>query len=333
MKVLKTSCHSLGLGAEFESSVVTIGNFDGCHQGHQELIRLTCKEAAKRQVPSIVLTFDPNPKEYFQAGKSLGRLFQTEQKIRALNELGISAVVIQKFDAAFSEMSAEVFYRKLLVDFLQARVLIVGHDFRFGSQRLGNVDLLRQLAIKDEDKVVVHEVGQQIDERGEIISSSLIRRLLDERAIDRANAMLGRPYMLEGQIVVGRKLGRTLGFPTANLDLGQQLLPGMGVYAGFAKIGGTASIFKSDPDSIPCVLNIGLRPTVEAGTLKPSVEVHLLEGSYAPESLYRQILSVSITDFLRSEQKLPSLDALRAQIALDCATARRLLPASRAKWS
>lgn len=323
MKVLRTSCHSLGLDLQISASVVTIGNFDGCHRGHQELIKLTRHWADSWNISSVVLSFDPNPKEFFQPERALGRLFQLNQKIRALDELSISALVIQKFDQDFSLMEPYEFYQSLLKKALKARAVVVGHDFRFGAKRQGDVDLLRKLA--SEDGVTVHVVGQQVDNDGEAISSSFIRKLLEERALDRANSMLGRPYMLEGVIVKGFQLGRKLGFPTANLDCGQQLLPGFGVYAGFARVGGDAPIFKAAADSVPCILNIGKKPTLDQQTVKPTVEVHLLEGTYGPDALYDQILSVSLAHFVRTEQKFPSLDALKAQIGADCEEARRLL--------
>lgn len=323
MKVLKPSSQSLGLDPYFESSVVTIGNFDGCHRGHQELIKLTRHWADVWNLPSVVLTFDPNPKEFFQPSQTLGRLFQSQQKIRALEELGISAVVIQEFDKAFSLMQPLAFYHELLKERLKARSIIVGHDFRFGVQRKGDAQLLSQLA--SSDGIAVHIVGQQLDQEGEVISSSLIRKMLKEGELKQANRMLGRAYMLEGRVVTGRKLGRQLGFPTANIDCDSQLLPAFGVYAGHVTLGGGGAIFKEVPNSVPCVLNIGLKPTVDQQIPQPTVEVHLLEGRYSSDELYGQELSVYLKEFIRKEQKFPSLEALRTQIARDCDTAMRLL--------
>lgn len=312
------------------ASAVAIGNFDGCHRGHQELIRQTLVLSREKQLSSVVLTFDPNPKQFFQPHLKLGKLFTIEQKIRALRELQVETLVIQSFDAPFSQLSPKDFYASLIKDQLNARAIVVGHDFCFGAQREGNVTLLRSLAMPEGDNVC--EVSQQVY-ADQVISSSRIRKLLVEREIHEANLLLQRPYLIEGKIVMGRKLGRTLGFPTANLDCGEQLLPGKGVYAGFALIEEEAPVLHLPAQAIPCILNIGQRPTVEADNTLSKVEVHLLDGTYASESLYAKNLSVWLTDFIRDEQKFPSLDILKEQIRLDCEKARQLLPASKRIWN
>ncbi len=320
LKVLRLSstspCQTLG------PCVVTIGNFDGCHRGHQELIRRTDEQARQRQCLSAVLTFDPNPKQFFQPHRPLGKLFRETQKIRALRELGVDVVIIQSFDANFSQLTPQAFYKHLLVQTLDARAIVVGHDFRFGANRQGGIVELRELASRYQAEVCL--VSEQRD-RDIIISSSAIRQLLQERRVDRVTELLNRPYLMEGRVVAGKKLGRTLGFPTANLACDEQLLPGTGVYAGFALLNQEAPIFQIAPAAVPCVLNVGLRPTVDLQNFKLHVEVHLLDGQYASDGLYDQPLSVWLTHFIRDEQKFASLDALRAQIALDCQSAKERL--------
>ena len=329
LKVLRTSA-SLQLPEDsIHAAAVTIGNFDGCHRGHRELIGVTRKLAQTRGLASVVLTFDPNPKQFFQPQKPFGKLFKAEQKLRALQELGIDMVIVQSFDAAFSQLSPRAFYQQLLRDKVHAQAVIVGEDFCFGAQREGNLSTLKSLASEFGAEVLA--IHQQ-DFEGQVVSSSGIRRLLMERNIKLANDLLGRPYLIEGEVLSGKKLGRSIGFPTANLEWGDQLLPGLGVYAGFAHLGEAAPILQLDTGVIPCILNIGLRPTVDQPSLVPKVEVHLLEGEYPTEGLYGQKIGVYLTNFIRAEKRFESIDALKQQISRDCDEARVQLMQARLRW-
>ncbi len=330
LKVLRTSA-SFPLTKEIlTSTVVTIGNFDGCHRGHQELIGETRKLAQMQNLKSVVLTFDPNPKQFFQPNQTFGKLFQAEQKIRAMQELGVDLLIVQSFDLPFSQLSPRTFYQKLLHDQIHAQAIIVGQDFCFGAQREGNLATLKSLASENGAKVIaIHER----DFEGKIVSSSGIRRSLLECKIEQANDLLGRPYLIEGEVAAGKKLGRSIGFPTANLEWGEQLLPGLGVYAGFAHLGGAAPVLHLASDVAPCILNIGLRPTVDDSAIQPKLEVHLLEGQYAAEGLYGQKLAVYLTHYIRNEVRFESIDALKSQIAQDCELARRCLKTERLRWT
>ncbi len=305
-----------------EASAITIGNFDGCHRGHQELIARVSARAQTQGFSSLCLTFDPNPKQFFKPDRQVGKLFQAQQKLRALAELGLDYTVIQEFDLPFSQLKPFEFYSLLLKQSLRTRSIVVGHDFRFGKNREGTLEVLQKLAEPDACAV---EVVEPQDWNGQVISSSAIRNYLQERELQKARDLLGRPYLLEGPVVSGKKLGRQLGFPTANVMTSDQLLPGLGVYAGFVVIDKEPSIFKISPARKPCILNIGKRPTVPGAEPTVTTEVHILTNDIGPDALYGETLGVYLTHFVRAEQKFASLDELKQQIAADCVKARALL--------
>lgn len=307
-----------------EASAITIGNFDGCHRGHQELIAKVHTQVQMSGYSSLCLTFDPNPKQFFKPDRQVGKLFQPQQKLRALSELGLDFTVIQEFDHRFSQLKPFEFYETLLKQSLRARFVVVGHDFRFGKNREGTTEVLQTLAKADACVVEVVEPQYWNDE---IISSSSIRKYLLNHELQKACNLLGRPYLLEGPVVTGKKLGRQLGFPTANLLTNDQLLPGFGVYAGFAVIDKEPSIFKIPAARKPCVLNIGKRPTLADGEPEMTTEVHILNEDIGPDTLYGETLGVYLTHFLRTEQKFASLEDLKQQITHDCRQASALLDA------
>lgn len=307
-----------------QASAITIGNFDGCHRGHQELIARVRAQAEAPGYSSLCLTFDPNPKQFFKPDHQVGKLFQAEQKLRALDELGLDFTVIQAFDQAFSQLKPHEFYQSLLKQSLRAKAIVVGHDFRFGKNREGSTEVLQKLA--EADGCIVDIVEPQ-DRNGQVISSSAIRRYLQERELQKAGDLLGRPYLLEGPVVSGKKLGRQLGFPTANIVTQDQLLPGLGVYAGFAVIDRAPAIFKIPASCKPCILNIGKKPTVGGAEPTVTTEVHILTDEIGPDALYGETLGVYLTHFLRMEQKFASLAELKDQIASDCRQAMTLLNA------
>ncbi len=322
LKVLRSSSPIGPSPLPFEASALTIGNFDGCHLGHQQLIARVHDEALARGYTSLCLSFDPNPKQFFRPERRVGKLFQAQQKLRALQELGLDFTVIQEFDQLFSQLTPVEFYHKLLRQSLKAKAIIIGHDFRFGQNRQGTFEILKQLGAPD--GCVVEEIApQQCNEQ--VISSSSIRKALTDRNLTRARELLGRPYLLEGPVVSGQKLGRQLGFPTANIATQDQLLPGLGVYAGYAVIGKEPSIFKIANDRKPCILNIGLRPTVPGADPTVTTEVHILTPGIGPDALYGETLGIYLTHFIRAEQKFSSLDELKNQITMDCAQARAML--------
>jgi len=322
LKVLRSPSIPSSSSFPVEASAVTIGNFDGCHRGHQQLISRIQWQAKTHGYSSLCLTFDPNPKQFFKPERKVGKLFQAQQKLRALTELGLDLTVIQEFDQNFSRLTPSEFYQTLLKQRLKAKAIVIGHDFRFGCNRKGTLDILRNLA--EPDACVVEEVAPQ-QWRDEIISSSSIRKALGESDLTKARELLGRPYLLEGAVVSGQKLGRQLGFPTANVFTGDQLLPGLGVYAGFAVIDKAPSIFHIPAHKQACILNIGKRPTVSDGEPTVTTEVHILSDDIGADALYGETLGVYLTNFIRSEQKFSSLDELKKQIQKDCHQARQLL--------
>lgn len=307
-------------------TVVALGKFDGLHRGHQQVIQPILKAGGVDEgrggqgTFSTVVTFNPHPQEFF-TGQPHYLLTPLDEKIQQMRSLGVEQLVLLPFDKELSALTPEQFVEKILVQQLQCQRISVGQDFRFGSKRRGTASDLQLLAAKYD--IPVNIVPLQIctgdlsaDSACERISTSLIRQHLERGDIQQANKLLGRPYTLVGPVIKGQQLGRTIGFPTANLQLPKQkFLPRFGVYAVRVKSLGDVS----DTTAFDCwgVMNIGRRPTVNG--IHTSVEVHLLDWS---GDLYCKKLTVQLEKFLRPEQKFPYLDALKTQIQQDCAAAR-----------
>ncbi|XZO04394.1 MAG: bifunctional riboflavin kinase/FAD synthetase [Microcoleus sp.] len=284
-----------------------------------------------------VVTFDPHPQEFF-TGQAKKLLTPLAEKIELLEAMGVEQLVLLPFDRELAALTAQEFVEEILVGQLQASRISVGMDFRFGRGRTGTaVDLQ---AIASNYGIDVTLVGLHTCESGERISSSVIRESLASGDLQRANQLLGRPYSLVGPIVRGQQLGRTIGFPTANIQLPpSKFLPRFGVYAVRVSIEDGDGVFPDESSSykwenpkslmlgesldvslVNGVMNVGCRPTVDGQ--QPTVEVHLLDWS---GDLYGKTLSVSLVEFLRPEQKFPSLEALKTQIQADCDVARSVL--------
>ncbi len=291
--------------------VATIGNFDGVHLGHQHMISAVRAEAAALGVPATVITFEPTPREYFEGPAAPSRLTRLREKLEALEACGVDRVVVLRFDDRMRGMSAVDFIDRLLVDGLGVRHLVVGHDFHFARRREGTVEILRNAG--ERHGFSVEEVDQFLV-AGERVSSSLVREALNRGDLERATRLLGRPYRMAGRVRLGKKLGRTLGFPTANLALHRKVVPLWGIFA--VRVSGAGL------DGHPAVASLGTRPTVN-GT-DPLLEVHLFDWD---GSLYGRCLDVDFIERLRDEQKFESLDALVAQMHRDAAAARRVLGA------
>ncbi|MGF1499709.1 MAG: bifunctional riboflavin kinase/FAD synthetase [Elainellaceae cyanobacterium] len=292
-------------------TAIALGNFDGIHRGHRRVIEpVLMAEGAHRSVVS----FRPHPQEFF-TGQQRALLTPLNEKVARLEEIGIEQLVLIPFDQSIAVLDPQQFVEQILVNKLQARLISVGENFRFGHRRAGDVATLQRLAIAHGITVHVtslHTCG------GERISSSAIRQALDQGEVNTANRLLGRPYRLIGTVVRGQQLGRTIGFPTANLVCpADKFLPRRGVYAVQVSLEGSAS----HQPLLPGVMNLGLRPTVDG--IKQTIEVHLLEWT---GDLYGRVLSVDLKSFLRPEQKFESLNALKAQIQADCSRAKRLIP-------
>lgn len=319
-------------------TLVALGNFDGVHRGHRQVIEpiltdpkvhsASClfpvdidavDDEADDEVnesPSVyatVVTFHPHPQEFF-TGKRRLLLTPLAEKAHYLKKMGVQQLVLLPFNQALARLTPPEFVETILVQQLQAKRISVGQDFCFGRQRSGTVTELRAIASQYDiavDTVSLHRC------QGERVSSSAIRQALSNGELQHANQLLGRPYALVGQVVQGQQLGRTIGFPTANLKLpDEKFLPKQGVYA--VRVYCTAIGATERP--LLGVMNIGYRPTVD-GT-QQTVEVHLLNWT---GDLYDKTLTVSLESFLRSEQKFASLDELKAQIQIDCVNAQTAL--------
>ncbi len=287
---------------------VALGNFDGVHRGHAQVLRAA--HAARPEAKLAVLSFEPHPREVFRADDPPFRLTLSAERAAVLAELGVSFVYELPFDAAFSQMNAETFVAEVLHDGLGAKHLACGPDFAFGHRRGGDVAFLAEHAAAV--GIGLSVVPPLSDAEG-AISSTRIRRALQDGYPERATAMLGRPWAIRGVVAHGDKRGRTIGFPTANVPLGRHLEPARGVYA--------VTIALADGRVCKGVANIGRRPTVNEGP-ESRLEVNLFDFA---GDLYGQEIGVSLVAYLRGEQKFPGLDALKAQIAADAAQARELL--------
>ena len=289
--------------------VATIGNYDGVHRGHQHMIAAVRARADELGVPAVVITFEPTPREFFAGPAAPSRLTRLREKLQALALYGVDRVVVLRFDRRMQGMGADEFVQRLLVDGLGVRHMVVGHDFHFARRREGTIETLR--AAGAAHGFTVAEVGQFLLE-GERVSSSLVREALNRGDLERATRLLGRPYRMAGRVRLGKRLGRTLGYPTANLALQRKVVPLWGIFA--VRVSGAGLV------DYPAVSSLGTRPTVN-GT-DPLLEVHLFDFD---GDLYGQHLDVDFVARLRDEQKFESLDALVAQMNRDAAAARALL--------
>ncbi len=290
--------------------VATIGNFDGVHLGHRAVFQRLAAEGRALGLPTTVITFEPQPMEFFAPQQAPARLTRLREKLDAMQHDGVDRVVLLPFGARLAAMGAHDFVQELLVDGLGTRFLLVGDDFRFGRGREGDFALLE--AMGREHGYAVQDLNT-VTHGGERVSSTRIREALARGDLGLARHLLGRPYRICGRIGHGDKRGRTIGYPTANINLHRRVSPLRGVYA--VTLGGVAN------SHLPGVANIGTRPTV-AGDLRHLLEVHLFGFS---GDLYGRHAQVEFCLKLRDERKFDSFPALKAQIDLDAVTAREFL--------
>jgi riboflavin kinase/FMN adenylyltransferase len=292
-----------------KGGVFALGNFDGVHRGHRAVVECAIENARKRGIPARVLTFEPHPRSFFQPKLAPFRLTPAPVKERLLKALGIDNVVTFPFTEKLADMPARAFVEDILLEKLGAQHVVAGHDFVFGHNRDGNVKKLASLL--GGHGVGVSEV-EELGGDGEEFSSTRIRELLLEGEVEAASAILGRDWSIEGTVVKGKALGgRVLGFPTANVSLGEYLRPKFGVYAVRAGRAG-------EPLTHRGVANIGLRPTVN--DKDENLEVFLFDFD---EDIYGQRWEFSLTHFIRPERKFDTLDALKAQIEEDVKAAKK----------
>ena len=304
---MKTIRHANELKPGSRKVCLAIGFFDGVHLGHQQIIRQTIADARQHDAVALVLTFDRHPSSVVAPARVPPLVYSLPQKLRAIESLGADHLLLVAFDKQFSEQPGEVFVRDLAREIGSIQSICVGANFVFGHKRGGDVALLKKLG--GEIGFSVHGLAA-VSIGGRAVSSTRIREAVRAGKLDAVSQMLGRPYAIAGRVVEGDKLGRQLGFPTANLDTVGLVLPPNGVYSGFTKLKG---------QFYRVALNIGLRPTVTSARPELRVEAHLLDFS---GGLYGTELEVEIGEKLRDERKFASPAELRAQIVRDIAAVR-----------
>ena len=291
-------------------SVIAVGAFDGLHRGHQALLAEVHARAAALGCTPVVVSFEPLPRAYFSAAP-LPRLSSVREKLQGFAAAGMAHALLLRFNAALTAMSAGDFVRRVLVERLAAREVWVGGDFRFGHQRAGDVALLERMGAALGFAAHTMPPVRLDDER---VSASRVRTLLAAGEFAGAAALLGRPFVIEGRVERGNQLGRTLGFPTANIHLRTRVSPVQGIFAVRVGLG-------EGECSWPGVASLGVRPTVNQ-VREPLLEVHLFDFA---GDLYGQRMAVEFVAKLRDERKFDGLDALKAQMDIDARQARQAL--------
>jgi len=290
-------------------SVATIGSFDGLHLGHQQLLDRVISKSRSMGVPSVVMSFEPTPKEFFAASNPPARLMRFREKFDSLAEVGVDIFYCPRFNAAMRGIRADTFIRQILVHSLNVRHIVVGDDFHFARKREGSIDDLLRTR---------HALQFDVDRIASIIkddirvSSTAIRGALADGNLSRATTLLGRPYRMSGRIIQGRQVGKTLGFATANVDLRRRQSAVLGIFA--VRVSGLAE------GCVDAVASVGTRPTFDL--VKPLLEVHLFDFD---RDIYGEYIHVDFIAHLRDEEKFDSIDELVAQMSKDAENARSIL--------
>ncbi len=299
--------------ADFRGCVATIGNFDGLHLGHQGILRALKRESLAQNLPTLVMLFEPQPKEFFAPHAAPARLANLREKLQDLAAQQVDYVLCLPFNQALRSMSAESFISDILLSALQVRHLIVGDDFRFGCDRSGDYHLLAAAGSAHGFSV---EDTQTLELDAERVSSTRVRSELGANNLARVAHLLGHPYRMSGRVVYGRQLGRQLNTPTANIMVSRQRLPLSGVYAVDVQVEESGERYQG-------VANVGVKPTV-SGDARPSLEVHIFDFD---ASLYHRHLTVEFLHKIREEQKFAGIDQLREAIENDKQAARHYFAA------
>ncbi len=295
-----------------QGCVLTIGNFDGLHLGHQQVLQAVIAEAKGRNLPSMVMMFEPLPIEFFIPEQAPVRLMNLREKLQAFQDTEIDYVLMVRFNAKFASLTAEQFVQQILLDGLNIKHLVVGDDFRFGKQRQGDFNYLHQqglqhgFTVTDMPTYAVHSEAHNSHR----VSSTRIRAALAQPDLAEAQDLLGKPFKFNGRVIHGQKLGRTIGFRTLNLNPKRLQMPVQGVYA--VTVDGIAD------RPWPGVANLGLRPTVDG--VRPSIEVHLFNWD---QDLYGRHVDVALEKFIRAEMKFDGIESLKKQIQLDADAAKQ----------
>lgn len=301
------------LPGKLPNPAITIGNFDGVHWGHRALFDKVKDWADKLQGQSIVMTFHPHPMEVMAPGNGPRFITRHRRKLELIEASGISTTIVVPFSKEFANISARAFVQSILVDKIGAKAVIVGHDYRFGRNREGDISLLRELGDALGFKV---EMVSGIEMDGIVVSSTIIRQLIRSGNLPEANKLLGRPYEISGTVVPGRhRGGRLLGFPTANIRMNDQVPPKLGVYVVEVEVAGVV---------YGGAANLGYNPTF--GDTELSLEAHILDFS---DNIYGQPITVKFIDRIRDEKRFSGVEALIEQIRQDVDLARQLLAKKR----
>lgn len=306
MKIFNSS-----LSARFfcaRGSAVAIGNFDGLHLGHRHIISTLVTLGKKQKIKSIVFTLEPHPVTVLAPQAAPSLINTLPQKKELLAQTKIDAAIFEPFTHAFSKMAAEDFFHRILIGRLNAKMIIVGYDFTFGSKRSGNVELLEKLCA---EAGVILLIAKPFMKGDTLVSSTIVRKLLGAGDVKRAADLLNRPYFMDGKVIHGDKRGSKLGFPTLNIEPTNALMPALGVYATRVQIGGRS--YKS-------VTNVGTRPTFHK--IAMAIETHVFDFH---QSVYGKSVRLSFIKRLRDEEKFDSLDELVKQIKKDIAKAKAVL--------
>lgn len=302
---------SVEAAGAYRGAVVTVGNFDGVHRGHQAMIAALLEQARALKVPALAFTFDPHPIALLRPEYLPAALTTTDRKLELLATLGVDATIVYPTDTAFLDLTPRQFFDDILLGRLQVSGMVEGPNFLFGHNRAGNVETLREYC---SEKRLPLQVAAAVKVGERIVSSSEIRSLIARGQVREATDLLGRPHRVRGLVVTGAQRGRTIGFPTANLEQTPMAMPPEGVYATRAWVNGTA---------YPAGLNIGPNPTFAEAHRK--IEVHLLDFT---GDLYGQHLDVDLLERLRDTRPFAGIDALKAQLNADMERVRRILAES-----
>lgn len=290
--------------------VVALGNFDGVHRGHQRLLDEVRRRARERAGTSVAMVFDPHPPRVVRPEQAPRLLMTIEQKLEAFERAGLDAAVVVRFTPDLARWEPELFVETALVDWLRVSEVCVGANFLFGRNRAGTFTLLKTLG---QDRGFRAENIDPVFYKDFVVSSTRVRHLVAEGRVDEAAALLGHPYFIDGTVIRGDARGRTLGYPTANLQTTNELVPANGIYATIATVGDR---------HWPAATSVGVRPTIGDGQY--TIETFILDGVH---DLYERPLRLSFVDRLRGEEKFPDLAALQTQMALDVAAVRTLFAA------
>jgi riboflavin kinase/FMN adenylyltransferase len=294
------------LKSEHRGCVATIGNFDGVHLGHQAVLGQLAEKSDELNLPLAVVTFEPQPQEYFRPEESPPRLTRFREKVQTLRRYAVDRVLVLRFNERFSQKSPDEFIQNLLVNGLGVKYLVVGDDFRFGKGRVGDFSMLQDAGMEHGFEVVnMHTFA--LDEKR--VSSTRVREALGAGDLNSAEKLLGRTYRMSGRVAHGDKKGRSIGFPTANIHLHRINTPLRGVFA--------VELFGIEGEPLPGVANLGTRPTV--GGMKTLLEVHLFDFD---DDIYGAHVHVDFLHKLRDEKRFDSFDGLKAQILVDAEQAQ-----------